>query len=184
LRTPAERHRLFFALLPDERVLAGTMRAAAALGEAHRPVGKWVPPERVHLTLVFLGDFPALNTDVVGHASAAGERVAEPGFDLVLDSASSFPGRRPPWVLRCERSRETLLPFWRALCAALDASGFRLPPEADFVPHVTVLRDADKPLEPVAIPAIHWPVREFVLMHSRTGQEREYVVLRRWTLPG
>jgi 2'-5' RNA ligase len=47
---------------------------------------------------------------------------------------------------------------------------------------VTVLRDADKALEPVDIKPIHWQVQDFALMHSRLGQQREYVVLRRWAL--
>lgn len=183
METPAERHRLFFALLPDEGVLEAIQHAADGLKRSHKPRGKWTPAERLHLTLVFLGDFPALAAaGVVEHALAAGDDVAMPGFELTLDSASSFSGRRPPWVLRCEQSREHLLPFWRALAVGLDNAGFHKPPEADYAPHVTLLRDADKALEPVAIEPIHWRVDEFALMHSRMGQEREYVALRRWPL--
>ena len=183
METPAERHRLFFALLPDERVLDDIMRVAAGLKASHQPRGKWMPVDMLHLTLIFLGDFPALASDaVLKHALSAGDDVSVPGFDVTLDSASSFAGRRPPWVLRCDKSRDTLLPFWRALGTALEADGFRTPPEADYVPHVTILRDADKALEPVGIKPIHWQAREFALMHSRMGKTREYVVLRRWSL--
>jgi len=183
METPAERHRLFFALLPDERVLDDIMRVASLLKSTYHPRGKWMPVDMLHMTLIFLGDFPALASDaVVVHALSSGDDVSMPGFELTLDSASSFSGRRPPWVLRGDKSREALMPFWRALGTALATGGFRTPPEADFVPHVTVLRDADKPLDGFEIKPIRWQVRDFALMHSRMGKEREYVVLRRWSL--
>ena len=184
MEIPSERRRLFYALLPDDRVQDEIVRASERLKASQHPKGKWSPVDRLHMTLVFLGDFPALATDVVVHALAAGDEVDASGFDLTLDSAASFSGRHPPWVLRCDRSRDGLLPFWRALGTALAAAGFRTPPENDFVPHVTVLRDADKALEPMDIKPIHWPVQDFALMHSRLGQQREYVTLRRWALRG
>lgn len=183
MQAPAEKHRLFFALLPDKGMLARILAAAEALRTQRTPRGRWVPSERLHLTLAFLGDFPASNSDLVGRALAAGDSVRARPFELTLDSASSFPGRRPPWVLRCERSRESLLPFVQSLVAALEGGGFRTEAR-EFVPHVTLLRDADSALDPTDIDPIRWPVQDFALMQSRSAPVREYVVLRRWRLAG
>ena len=155
---------------------------ADGLKRERDPRGRWVPRERMHLTLLFVGDFPASDLGMVVHALAAGDHLRAPAVDLVLDSASSFPGRRPPWVLRCDRSRAALLPMHDALADALAADGFAVRREPDFVPHVTLLRHASEPLAPVAIPPIAWRVREFALVRSRAGATVEYRVLRRWPL--
>ncbi len=60
--------------------------------------------------------------------------------------------------------------------------GVRSDAGLDFVPHVTVLRHADKPLPSCPIDPITWPVHDFALMHSQPGKPRRYVELGRWRL--
>lgn len=177
-----EQHRLFFALLPDEAARASMSRAAAWLQSSHQPIGRWIAPAEFHVTLRFLGEDSRLNEALVERAMSAADAVRMDAFDLVFDSASSFHGARPPWVLRCREPSEPLHRLWHLLDRALAAQGVRSDSGLDFVPHVTVLRHADKPLPACAIDPIAWSVRDFALMHSQPGKPRRYVEIGRWPL--
>jgi 2'-5' RNA ligase len=48
-----------------------------------------------------------------------------------------------------------------------------------FVPHVTLARELGEAVD-AAVPALHWQVRDFVLVDSTAG---EYRILGRWPLP-
>jgi len=106
-----------------------------------------------------------------------------PAFNLAIDSASSFRGPKPPWVLRCPEPSDSIQQLWRALGIALVGERIRSESGSTLTPHVTVLRDADKPLAPCPIQPIVWVVRDFVLIHSQLGRERRYTELGRWSLP-
>jgi 2'-5' RNA ligase len=177
-----DRHRLFFALVPDDSVRQELFRVAGFLKAQLHPRGSWIAPERYHLTLHFLGDNSELRQDLVDRASTAATKVRMPAFDLVLDHAASFRGPAPPWVLRCPEPAESIQQLWRALGIALVGERMRSESGSGFTPHVTVLRDADKPLAPCAIGTVVWPVRDFVLIHSQLGRERRYTELGRWPL--
>ena len=129
------------------------------------PQGRPVPPENLHLTLLFLGQVGAAHLEPVLEMAAALPAAA---FDLVLDRFGQFkrksdrmlwvgPSRPPPNLLEL---RESLL----QACASL---GLRTPNET-FRPHVTLLRKADPeprlPAHPE--PGIAWPVRHFELVES------------------
>jgi 2'-5' RNA ligase len=158
------------------------LRAADGLKLEHAPRGTWTAPERLHLTLYFLGDYSQLHMDRVDVARSAADKINIRGFDITLDSAASFHGKTPPWVLRSSETPAPLQDCWHALGSALASAGFDHPPESNFVPHVTLLRHADKSLPATAIGPITWTIRDLVLMHSRIGQQREYSVLHRWAL--
>ena len=177
-----ERHRLFFALVPNAGTRLRIARAAEQLNSHFHPRGHWTAAERYHITLHFLGDYPELRPDDVGRASAAAAKIVMPAFDLLFDSASSFHGHTPPWVLRCPEPAEPIRKLWHALEIALVAEKFRTESDRTYTPHITVLRDADKPLQSTPITPIDWPVRDFVLMHSQLGRERKYTELARWPL--
>lgn len=181
-QTPAERHRLFFALFPGAAVRSEISRAAEHLKSEQRPRGSWIAPERYHVTLHFLGESSELRPDLLGHASKAAAKVRSPAFEIAFDSAASFHSPTPPWVLRCPEPAAGIRQLWRALDIALTGEGMRTESGASFTPHITVLRDADKALAPCAIKPIVWPVRDFVLIHSQLGRERRYTELGRWPL--
>jgi len=181
-RGRGEQHRLFFALLPDEAARVSMSRAAAWLEASYQPIGRWIAPAEFHVTLRFLGEESRLNEALVERAMSAAGAVRMESFDLVFDSASSFPGARPPWVLRCREPSEPLHRLWHSLDLAMVGEGAHSDSGLDFVPHITVLRHADKPLPACAIDPITWHVRDFTLMHSRPGKERCYVELGRWRL--
>lgn len=167
----AER-RLFFALWPDEAVrlqLAG-----------HRPRhGRRVHPEDLHITLVFLGN---LNEARQTELEAAADRIDGEGFELVLDRYGGFRRSRIAW-LGASLLPAPLAKLQAALAAAAETSGVAREAR-DYVPHVTLARDARTgPTAPIV--PIRWPVDSFCLVESAGGREGpRYRVLRRWPLSG
>lgn len=179
---PGEVHRLFFALWPDEGVRDGIAAAAASLREARAPRGRWIGRHRYHLTLQFLGDSPFLREDIARDAMRAADGVRATAFDLSLDAAGSFRNRSIPWWLGCAATPPALQRLWDMLGGALLRAGMRPQSGKGLVPHVTVLRDADALLPPSPIEPVHWPVREFVLVHSVLARQSAYHLLGRWPL--
>lgn len=143
--SPPKRHRLFVALLPSEPARL----ALGALAE-RMPRALWTPPERIHLTLRFIGDVSDEQLEAVRDALT---KVAVAPFPLGVEGVGRFPPRGRPSVLWAGvgRAHPFLLRLRQQVDDRLLASGvpFALTP---FVPHFTVARVAEAP--PVA--AEHW----------------------------
>lgn len=178
-----ETHRLFFALWPDDSVRDGIEAAAMGLRRMHAPRGRWLGRHRYHLTLQFLGDAPVLRDDIANAAMRAADGVRADGFDMALDVAGSFRNRSIPWWLGCERTPPALQRLYDTLGGALARNGVRVESGKGLVAHVTVLRDAGTTLPATPIEPVHWPVRDFVLVHSVLGRKPAYHLLGRWSLP-
>lgn len=175
--------RLFFALWPDAATRARIAQAVEALRAQHAHAGRWIRPERYHLTLQFLGDFSPLPPRLADEAGAAAQCVRAAPFTLALDHAGSFRNRSIPWWLGCSDPPHALRALWEELGAALRAAHVRYDTRLGFAPHLTVLRDARSPLDETPIAPLAWPVREFVLIESRLGGTNPgYSVLRRFPL--
>jgi 2'-5' RNA ligase len=160
-----------------QSVRAEIARAAALIPPGDAPNAWRVKPERLHLTLEFLGE---LDGPRIEAALRAGDAVKAASFILRLDTIGHFTGANVAWIgpLRCP-------PSLAALKAALDRELLHqaLPVSTTaFVPHVTSVRGIrEAPDAPV--PAIDWPVREFVLIRNSSASGRSrYTVLRRWPL--
>ena len=166
------RHRLFLALTPPAPVLAQITRQAEALPAD----GKATPPEKLHLTLAFLGDADPAAAAQAGAGAAA--RIAP--FDFALDEADSFAGG--VWFLRAPAA-----PFAALLAAlfdALHAAGLHAHDASRaFVPHLTLRRRAAARLPRRAIAPIGWPARELRLYDSDLATGR-YALRGRWPLAG
>ncbi len=179
-----EIHNVFFALLPDEATRARIAAAAEWLQQqADVPHGRWLKPARYHLTLPFLGEHSRLAPELVERAMAAANEVDAAAFDLELDLAGSFAGNaRIPCWLGCRETPTALQALFDGLSAALRRHACRTVGSAQLVPHVTVLRDADRGVRMPLDPAIAWRVDEFVLIDSQTQPFRPYRILGRWPL--
>jgi 2'-5' RNA ligase len=157
-----ERHRLFFALTPDEGVRRQILEVAAALPDAG---GRATRPEKIHLTLAFLGDADP------GGARAAGARAAADtaAFDFELDEVDGFHGG-----IRILRARaEAFAPLVFALLRELRRAGVPSRGQArEFIPHVTLWRRDNLRLARAPITPIPWPARELCLYdsHLDTGE--------------
>ena len=147
--------RLFFALWPP----ADTARALAQwASEAQRATGgKTTPEEKIHLTLAFLGEAdPA-------RASAAARRVRAAAHELPIEEARYVRENQMVWV-RPRGTPPALNALFERLSVALYREEFILE-RRPFAAHVTLIRKACGAKLP-ALPAVHWPVTEFLLVRS------------------
>jgi RNA 2',3'-cyclic 3'-phosphodiesterase len=170
--------RLFLAAVPNAGTAERIHRLAGVLKRAHKFDGRLIPPERLHLSLFFLGGLP--ERQIHAAREAAADVRAEP-FEVSFDRTASFRGRpgNRPFVLIGEVGLGRLQSFRRMLGAALTRKGLRRVASSYFTPHVTLLYDArsveEHPIEPIL-----WTVTEFVLVRSRKGHDH----LARWSLRG
>lgn len=174
--------RLFFALWPDEATRTALAGNGAYLKQKLHPVGRWVGAHRYHLTLHFLGDWPALPESLAQRAREAAATVRSPCFELLIDEAGSFPNRSIPWWLGTSQPSTPLRHLWRALRDALLAHKVVYDAKLRLSPHVTVLRDATQILPVTPVPPVRWNVDRFALVHSHLGADSRYTVLDTWPL--
>ncbi len=168
--------RLFLAAVPDAAAAAQIYRLARALKHAHKFDGKVIEPERLHVSLFFLG---GLSEQIVRVACEAAAEVPAPPFDVLFDRSASFRGKpgNQPLVLLGDDGLNRLKSFRRTLGVAMAKKGLRYLTRKDFTPHITLLY-ADRSVEEHPIEPIRWTVNEFVLVHSMHG----HVHLARWPL--
>jgi 2'-5' RNA ligase len=170
-----ERHRVFFALWPDEATRSALSRATRAAVQASggRPIAK----DRLHLTVAFLGELTA-----AGVAVARSVPPIEIGaFDLTLDAIGIWPASRVLWL--APRSPPAPLEELEArLWERLTAQGFE-GEDRVYRPHVTLARRA-RPVE-VDVAPVSWRVEDLALVESfPDGRNVYYEVLDRWPLEG
>lgn len=169
--------RLFFALWPD----APTVRRLAELQRSLRPAwtGRWIRPENLHVTLVFLGQVP---TARLPELKGLAGRVQCPPFPLVLDELQWWRGHRL-LCLAPGTPPAGLSALVADLSAALRAAGFE-PERRAYRAHLTLARQSastDRSLvqpDPIVLEAA-----AFSLVESRTrpGGSR-YSSLGTWPL--
>ena len=174
-RAEPETLRLFFALWPDEATREALDRVGEELHRNWR--GRRTHADTLHITLAFLGSTPAHQLSAL---IACADALQTEAFDLVLDRVGYWRHNRIGW-LGASRVPQQYFDLVRALNLALGTAGFPVDVRSP-VPHVTLLRNSAggeaSPSEPV-----HWRVRDFVLVKSRTDSERaHYDVIRRWPL--
>jgi 2'-5' RNA ligase len=135
--------RLFTAVEVGEAVTAEAARVMAELrrrvtGE-HGAKLTWVSPDRMHLTLRFIGEVDEAHAARV--AEALTPPLAMPPFQIAWQGLHAFPGPRRPRVLVCDvsRGRDRLLDLEDAVSARLETVG--IPREArPYAPHLTLAR--------------------------------------------
>jgi len=147
--------RLFFALWPP----ADTARALAQwASDAQRSTGgKTTAESKIHLTLAFLGESDPQR------AAAAARRVRAAAHALPLEEARYWRENQIVWAGPRETPPALKLLFER-LSSELYREEFILERRA-FAAHVTLIRKARRGELP-ALPAVRWPVREFLLVRS------------------
>lgn len=170
-------HRLFLALWPDDDVREA-MHAAVDAVPAFARTGRRVDAAKLHLTLHFLGGWPAFPDAAVEACRAAAASVQASAFHLVIDHAGHFARSRVGWLAPSGNSGLDAL--WSALGHALQEQGVDHRTTETFSPHVTVLRGLSARVDDTPIEPLSWPVDSFVLVHSHGGR---YDILERWALP-
>ena len=168
--------RLFFAAWPPPRTALGLQRWAEEAARETR--GKVTRAETIHLTLAFLGE---IEEPSIQSVLKAGRDTSGKAHRLPLEQARYWKHNRIVWV----GPNETPAPLARLavdLKSFLLAQGFALEQRA-FEAHVTLIRKAHEPRALPALPALGWPVDEFVLVRSTLSNEgSSYDVLERFPL--
>jgi len=165
------RARLFLALWPTPAVRGKLLAWRDAFDWP--PGSALVAPEKLHLTLHFIGPVVRERIDEVGDGLA----VATGSFELRFGRAELWPGGIA--VLRPLVDPDALLALHRRLGEALRA--LDLPTEArPYRPHVTFARKAAGAALRFEPEPLRWRVRSHALVESRPGRGGGYVVLRRY----
>ena len=134
--------RLFVAIDLDDTARAAVAteqkRIATAMGEARSSV-KWVKPEHMHLTLVFLGEVSDPHASAI--VDTVSQPVAMPAFAITFQGLGVFPshgGPRALWVGITEGGAE-LIELQRELARRVTDAGIALE-SRPFHPHLTLGR--------------------------------------------
>jgi 2'-5' RNA ligase len=152
--------RLFLALWPGAVALRALAEWQARW--AWPPGSVVVPPERLHLTLHYIGPVPVARIPEVAHGLAVPVR----RFELHFDGAEPWP--RGLAVLCASALPDALITLHVQLQAALQR--LDLPIEArPYRPHVTLARKAAGAVAPDGPLPIRWSVRGYTLVQSHGG---------------
>lgn len=160
-------HRLFFALRPP-RVAANDI--------AWRGPGT-VGPDRLHVTLVLLDDWPVLPRELLAAMIEIGGTIGAAPFRIVFDEIS---GNGKSVVLRPSERLRALERFRDDVAAQIMRLGIPLRSGVRFSPHMTVAYRNWPGFTAWADP-FSWRVEEFMLIESLVGwhEHREH---GRWRL--
>jgi 2'-5' RNA ligase len=168
-----DRHRVFFALWPDDATRAAISRSTrAAVGASGgRPIAK----ERLHVTVAFLGELTEAGVAI----ARAVPPIAVGSFELRLDAVGVWPESKILW-LAPTAPPNALMELEARLSAALVERGFRAEDRV-YRPHVTLARRA-RPVVAAVEPVV-FQVADLALVESfPEGRNVHYEVLERWPL--
>ncbi len=153
---------LFFGIFPDpaaRQTLAGLAQAIAC--ETH---GRAPRPERIHLTLFYLGPTPPGRMEEV---QAVGASIRAQAFDVKLVSIGRWPNNI---IYAAPAGNAALTALGRSFALKLIPEGFKdkqkqKQKQKRFAPHVTLVRDAITSSR-ASMPPVAWRVDRFALVHS------------------
>ena len=171
---------VFLAVDVDDAVRA----QVAALVETHRATtpASWLTPEKVHVTLLFLGEREPDGLEAAVRALAS--RVAP--FSLGLADAGLFETARAPSVLwlGVNGALEALRDLRRAV---VEVAGAHAPPaerERPYVPHLTLARGKRPGHFDAVMPALRgFAAGPFAVRHVTLYESSHKVYTARWRAP-
>jgi 2'-5' RNA ligase len=133
--------RIFCAVeMPDELRSRVAERVRRLRSEFPDVRASWEKPEKLHITLKFLGDVESARVEALSSAAARTAASLEP-FELTIDEPGTFPSQGQPRVLwlGIVDASGRLAHMQRALEAECAADGFERESRA-FRPHLTLAR--------------------------------------------
>jgi RNA 2',3'-cyclic 3'-phosphodiesterase len=172
----ADRARVFFALWPGAHV-AQALAAAAREAQAECG-GRPTAPEKIHLTLFFVGDVE--RGRIVSLQALAGT-VRTNAFSLDFDAIGYWRHNRIVWggMRRCAEALSRLVANLqeRLLVEGIESE------TRPYVPHVTLVRNAQRGPKRTRLGPLAWDADDFVLVESvPAGGGVRYDVIGRWPL--
>jgi len=125
---------------------------------------RWVPAQRRHLTLKFLGE---QTTEQTAIAERIVQALCAEQFDLLLKAVERFPGRESRTVAAIPEYSTSLMALYQQLSTSLAASGFETMQQA-FRPHITLGKASATPSAKINLDIdICLPVRQITLFQSQ-----------------
>lgn len=126
------------------------------------PQARWERPEKLHLTLAFLGEQPDERA-----AREALSRVKGRGFALTFSHLGRFPGERGDVIFLRPQQSPPLMGLQKQLAQELEQGGILLE-KRPFAPHITLARRGSKKVswEHLPLSPLMLPVRTLSLMES------------------
>ena len=186
--------RTFVAVPLDSGIRQRAVALQGQLGQAGTPV-KWVEPENLHVTMLFLGEVDAREVlDVCRSVQNAAEAI--PPFEIEVTGLGGFPNLRRPrtlWIGVGEGAAE-MVGLHDALEGPLLELGCYRREERRFTPHITLGRVKSEQTGPDLVTALlklpDWRAGEVratevhVLSSELTPKGPVYSVLSRVSLSG
>lgn len=180
-RTPgssaASVHTCFFAVRPSADEAHRIHASAAKLLASKGISGKSIDPERLHVTLEFIGH--DVDDATLEAACRAADAVRFAAFEARFDAAMTFATHSGPFVLVGSEGLDAVRRLRTELVMSMADRGFR--PSRAYEPHMTLCYDSRHRVARTPIESIGFEVSEFVLVKSHVGLSR-HEVLRTWSL--
>jgi 2'-5' RNA ligase len=168
----SERHKLFFALVPDLGVRHRLEQAQQSLGVS----GRATKPGQFHVTLAFLGMQQA---DLIPEIQDIASRLSFEPCRVVLDRFGQFRRAGVLWMGASEIPA-ALRGFQNSLVGAMLEAGIGHD-RKDWKYHVTLYRKLRKPSSIMDPVAIEWSLNGFELIESiSVGNGVEYHSIGHW----
>jgi len=166
--------RLFFALWPDQ---ATRVAIAETAGQSGLDPRRLLPNQRLHLTLIFLGNVTVARTQVLIEKTA---QITVPRFSLCLDRSGWWEGSQILWLGPASVPEELRRLYRQIHQLAVELA---IPvPERPYQPHITLARKVNAGMA-FQFEPVHWNVRDFCLVVSNTLPDgAEYQIIQRWPL--
>lgn len=170
----------FFALRPSAEAAKDLHAYADDLLTSCGMTGRRIAPERLHVTLAWLGH--DLDANAVDLASRAADTLSLPALDVRFAAAMTFANPSGPFVLVGDLDLDAVRRAHVALTAALTSCA----PETfiartPFEPHMTLCYDPRHRMARFPIAPVGFHASEFHLVKSHIGLTR-HEVLRSWPL--
>jgi 2'-5' RNA ligase len=132
--------RSFIAVEIPAEIHRAITRSTASLQKAlPTPLVRWVEPQNIHLTLIFLGDVSPVNLELLAEALKV-ELTSHESFSMSVGGLGAFPSSHRPrivWVgLEAPAALTTLQHGVETVAARI---GY-IPEERPFSPHLTIGR--------------------------------------------
>ena len=153
--------RLFFALTPKPEVSQQLQQWQQTLSTC---AGQPILPAKLHLTLLFLGEVPEVQTQAIREIAPG---VTGPRFNLTLDTVGCFRKNRILWA-GLSQPPAALLELHQKIRQALRPLVLPLETEP-YRPHVTLYRKASKQPPVTEGRKICWAVDDYRLLESTSG---------------
>ena len=179
------RPKLFAGIELDDRIRQECAGIAARL-EVQGVPARFESPDKLHVTLAFLGWVDAAQVHAIGEVLRSVASRSRP-FVLTLDKVGAFPHERKPRIvwIGAREPGDAFTSLARSLRAAYAAIGFNF--DKDAVAHVTIARikGGRAHLPMVEVRPMRLRVQELALFESLpAGPTTRYEVLERAPLQG